>query len=78
MGCNVIALDEEDDSWLAEMARQEGVPKTHLIRRAVRAYREQFAGEGAAIESLLLTTPVLWLEGDVIEPEIIEPWIIEP
>ena len=70
MGCNVIALDEEDDTWLAEMARREGVPKTHLIRRAVRAYREQFDGDGASIESLLLATPVLWLEAEIAEPEV--------
>ncbi|MCB9537109.1 MAG: CopG family transcriptional regulator [Myxococcales bacterium] len=70
MACNVIAIDEDDDLWLAEMAQKEGIPKTHLIRRAVRQYREQFDGDSVSLEALLLSTPALWVDPQPGEPEV--------
>lgn len=62
----VISLDEDDKAWLDERARQEGVPMTELLRRAVRLLRSTPEGEPTT-EELLEQTRGLWRGGDGLD-----------
>ena len=61
----VISLSEEDKAWLDFQAREERVPMTELVRRAVREYRERCdAAAGPSLEDLLERTRGGWRHGD--------------
>lgn len=60
----VIALDEDDKRWLDRKAKEEGVPMTELIRRAVRLLRRQAPSAHDSLDDLLRTTSGLWRHDD--------------
>ncbi len=61
----IISLSAEDKAWLDLRAKEERVPMTELVRRAVREYRQRF-GDGAPrpLEELLERTRGGWKHGD--------------
>jgi hypothetical protein len=56
----IISLDEDDKRWLDELAAQEDVPMTELIRRAVRLLRSRQTGDGRGLDELLSATAGTW------------------
>lgn len=60
----VIALDDDDKRWLDRKAKEEGVPMTELVRRAVRLFRRQAPAQGRSLDELLQATSGLWKHGD--------------
>lgn len=60
----VISLDEDDKRWLDRRAKEEGVPMTELIRRAVRLLRSLAPSEHRSLDDLLHATAGLWRRGD--------------
>jgi hypothetical protein len=42
----IISLEPEDRDWLARRAKQEHVPQTEVIRRALRLYRQKAEIQG--------------------------------
>jgi hypothetical protein len=60
----VISLDEESKEWLDQQARQENVSTAHLIRTAVRKYREEKKREALPLGDLLKQTSGIWKRGD--------------
>ncbi|MEZ5402968.1 MAG: ribbon-helix-helix protein, CopG family [Bryobacteraceae bacterium] len=60
----IVALDKDIKDWLDERAAKEGVPMTELVRRAVRAMKEQ---EQSAFDKLLKDTSGIWKQGDGLE-----------
>lgn len=63
----VISLDEDDKAWLDARAKEEGVPMTELIRRAVRLLRQRGASEADVTEALLDRTRGIARLGDGLE-----------
>ena len=63
----VISLDERDKQWLDRKAREQRVPMTTLVRRAIRDLRLRrgatVSGEPAFDEILRLTKGT-WTKGD--------------
>ena len=61
----VISLGTGDKNWLDEKSREEGVPMTELVRRAIGRYRrEDAAASPKGVRALLAATKGLWTEGD--------------
>jgi len=62
----LISLDDEDKTWLDRKAKEEGVTMAHVVRSAVKKYREQCeASKGEpSLEQLLRRTAGSWREGD--------------
>lgn len=60
----IISLDVEDKEWLDRTAREEGVTMTHLIRQAVRRYRQEREAGAVSYEQLLRRTSGLWTGED--------------
>ena len=53
----IISLEPEDRDWLARRAKQEHVPQTEVVRRALRLYRQKAEIRGTqSFEELLRTT----------------------
>ena len=57
----IISLDPDDKSWLDRKARELRVPRSQLVREAVRRLREK---EDATFERLLRQTRQTWSKGD--------------
>ncbi len=63
----VISLDPEDKAWLDKKAKQEKVPMTELVRRAIRRYREDSESPSADFAEVLRRTSGIWQAGDGLE-----------
>lgn len=63
----VISLDEGDKEWLDQRARQEGVPMTELVRRAVRLLRARLERGELTFEQLLEQTRDTWPAEDGLD-----------
>lgn len=61
----LINLDADDKAWLDREARRRKLPRTELVRQAVRDFRlrEQSRGRPALAEALTRTSG-LWRRGD--------------
>jgi hypothetical protein len=61
----VISLGAADKSWLDEKSREEGVPMTELVRRAITRYRQvDAAASPKGVRAALAATRGLWNKGD--------------
>ncbi len=64
----VINIDPDDKRWLDREARQQHVPMTELIRRAVRAYRVHAeALSKPDLQAALSNTAGIWQGGNGLE-----------
>ena len=63
----VISLSEEDKAWLDRRAREERVPMTQLVRRAVRLLRRSTARDAEPLEEILGRTSGIWKRGDGLD-----------
>lgn len=61
---SIITLDPDDRAWLMRKAKQERVPMTELVRRAVRQFRRQSGPTTSPFEQVLSETAGLWTQGD--------------
>ena len=52
----VISLDPEDKAWLDRKARQEGMPMTRLVQRAVQRLRSESESNPSRFDRLLRET----------------------
>ena len=57
----IISLEPADKAWLERKAREDGVPETEVVRRALRSLRRQ---EEASFEDLLEQSRGIWKKGD--------------
>lgn len=60
----VISLDPEDKAWLDRAARQERIPMTRLVRRAIRRLRKESEANPSRFEGLLRKTAGMARLGD--------------
>ena len=60
----VISLDLEDKSWLDRQAKQERVPMTRLVQRAIQQLRKESEANPSRFERLLRETSGLRKFGD--------------
>jgi len=60
----VISLDPDDKAWLDRKAREERVPMTRLVRRAIRRMREESGAEPSRFARLLRATKGIGKTGD--------------
>jgi len=64
----VINIDSDDKRWLDREARQQHVPMTELVRRAVRAYRGRAeALSKPDLQAALSSTSGIWQGRDGLE-----------
>jgi len=63
----VVSLDPEDKAWLDRKARQEKVPMTELVRRAIRRYRENSEAPSGDFAEILRRTSGIWQAGDGLQ-----------
>jgi hypothetical protein len=66
----VVSLEEDDKRWLDERAKQEGVPMTELVRRAVRRLRAEEGSPSGRLGRLLKQTRGIWKRGDGLRYQI--------
>ena len=57
----IISLEPADKAWLERKAREDGVPETEVVRRALRSLRRR---EEASFEDLLEQSRGIWKKGD--------------
>lgn len=62
----VISLDPEDKAWLDRQARQERVPMTRLVRRAIQRLRKESETNPSSFDRLLRETSGLRDFGDAL------------
>jgi hypothetical protein len=60
----VISIDPDDKAWLDRTARQERMPMTRLVRRAIQRLRKQSEANPSRFESLLHKTSGMANLGD--------------
>lgn len=60
----IVSLDPDDKAWLDRKARQERMPMTRLVRRAIQRMRQESEAHPAGFERLLLETSGLRKSGD--------------
>ena len=60
----LISLDAEDKAWLDRAARNERIPMTRLVRRAIRRLRDEQEAAPQGFERLLRETAGSWKAGD--------------
>lgn len=60
----VISLSTDDKAWLDQEAARQSVSMTEVVRRAVRAFRQQQAAEEPSLEEVLAQTRNIWPAGD--------------
>lgn len=60
----IISLDADDKAWLDRKARQERVPMTRLVRRAIQQLRKQSEANPSSFDLLLRETSGLSKFGD--------------
>jgi hypothetical protein len=69
----VVSLDDDLKQWADRRAREEGVPMTEIVRRALRLMREQ---ESRKQDDVLRRSSGVWKAGDGLEYQrgIREEW----
>lgn len=60
----LISLDPDDKAWLDRTAREERVPMTRLVRRAIQRLRQESGAAPSRFEALLRATAGLRKSGD--------------
>ena len=60
----IISLDADDKAWLDRKARQERVPMTRLVRRAIQQLRKESDANPSGFDLLLRETSGLRKFGD--------------
>jgi hypothetical protein len=60
----IISLDASDKAWLDRMAKQERVPMTRLVRRAVQQLRKESEANPSGFDRLLRGTAGLLKSAD--------------
>ena len=60
----IISLDPDDKAWLDRAARQERIPMTRLVRRAIRRLRKESEASAPRFEVLLRKTSGMARLGD--------------
>ena len=60
----VISLDVEAKRWLDRKAKQEGIPMSRLVRKAIDSLRRNADAESVPFYRLLERTRGLWRRGD--------------
>jgi predicted transcriptional regulator len=60
----VISLPDDQKAWLDRLARQQGVPMTRIVQRAVALLRAQMEAENPSFDALLDATSGTWERGD--------------
>jgi hypothetical protein len=60
----IISLDPDDKAWLDRKARQERVPMTRLVRRAIKRLRRDSEPNPTCFEALLRETAGMKRFGD--------------
>ena len=60
----IVSLDPEDKAWLDRKARQERMPMTRLVRRAIQRMREESEAQPSGFDHLLRATSGLRKSGD--------------
>ena len=64
----IISLSVEDKAWIELQAREERVPITEIVRRAVREYRARSEGRARTpLTELLERTRGCWTHGDGLD-----------
>ncbi len=66
----VISLKEEDKAWLARRSKEEGVPLTELVRRAVALLRAQVQERDPPLSQLLDETSGIGSAGEGLSYQI--------
>jgi len=57
----IISLEAADKAWLERKAKEDGVPETEVVRRALRSLRRQ---EETSFEDLIEQSRGIWKKGD--------------
>lgn len=52
----IVSLDPGDKAWLDRKARQERVPMTRLVRRAIQRFRRESESNPSRFDTLLCET----------------------
>jgi hypothetical protein len=60
----IISLDPDDKAWLDRRARQERVPMTRLVRRAIQRFRKESDASPSRFDALLRETSGMKNFGD--------------
>ena len=60
----VVSIDPEDKAWLDRRAKEENVPMTELVRRAIRRLRKEYEPPSEDFERLLRETSGIWKAED--------------
>lgn len=60
----IVAIDDDIKQWIDIKAKNDGVPMTEVVRRALRFYRDH---EEEAVDGLLTETSGIWDAGDGLE-----------
>ena len=61
----VVSLNPEDKAWLDRRAREERVPMTELVRRAIQRMRQE--EEAPRLSDLLERSRGTWKGGDALD-----------
>jgi len=62
----IVSIEPEDKAWLDRKARQERIPMTRLVRRAIKRMREESESEPSRFNLLLRETSGLRRFGDAL------------
>ena len=60
----LISLDADDKAWLDRKAREERVPMTRLVQRAIKQLRMEAEANPSGFDRLLRETAGTWKAGD--------------
>jgi hypothetical protein len=60
----IISLSTDDKAWLDRKAREERVPMTRLVRRAIQRLRKETDAKPTRFEALLRSTAGIRKSGD--------------
>ena len=60
----IISLSSDDKAWLDRKAREERVPMTRLVRRAIQRLRKETDSKPSRFEALLRATAGMSKSGD--------------
>ena len=60
----IISLSPEDKAWLDRKAKEERVPMTRLVRRAIQRLRKETEAKPSRFEALLRDTAGIRKSGD--------------
>jgi predicted transcriptional regulator len=73
----VISLDDDDKSWLDQIAKREHTSMTEVVRRAIRAYRQHASTiQQPSLDALLKRTSGTWVseDGSLYQSKLRSEW----